>query len=81
MRSVQSRVNGLQVAIPPDAIGVIGRFATKGGNELVFEQESNQRHVAPGKRRAGGDDGTTMQLGTSSRSGKKAKTAAGSDLV
>lgn len=33
---VQSRVNGLKINIPTDARGVIGRFASQGGNELVF---------------------------------------------
>ena len=34
--SVQSRVNGLVIAVPPMAKGMLGRFATKGENELVF---------------------------------------------
>lgn len=38
MPFVHSRVNGLKIAIPNDAAGVIHRFAIGGGgNELVFE--------------------------------------------
>jgi hypothetical protein len=33
---VQSRVNGLVITVPPQAAGMLGRFATKGENELVF---------------------------------------------
>jgi len=36
--SVTSRVNGLQVDIPPDAAGVINRFQSKGDNELIFNK-------------------------------------------
>lgn len=43
MPSIKSRVNGLIVAIPPDAGRVVNRFATQGGNELIFEQQRNQR--------------------------------------
>lgn len=35
---VQSRANGLVIAVPPDARGVVGRFNTQGGNELIFTQ-------------------------------------------
>lgn len=35
--SVTSRVNGLEVTIPPDAAGVINRFKSKGDNELIFK--------------------------------------------
>lgn len=34
--TIQSRVNGLQIAVPPQARGVISRFATSNGNDLVF---------------------------------------------
>lgn len=38
MAHVVSRVNGLKIAIPTDARGVIHRFAISGGgNELVFD--------------------------------------------
>lgn len=37
MPNVKSRTNGLIIGIPADAAGVVGRFATKGDNELVFE--------------------------------------------
>lgn len=33
---VQSRVNGLLINIPTDARNITGRFASQGGNELVF---------------------------------------------
>lgn len=36
MPQIQSRVNGLIVNIPAQAKGLLGRFATKGDNELVF---------------------------------------------
>ena len=36
MPSIQSRVNGLIVNIPAQAKGLLGRFATRGDNELVF---------------------------------------------
>lgn len=36
MPNIQSRVNGLIVTIPPQAKGLMGRFATRGDNELVF---------------------------------------------
>lgn len=36
MPSIQSRVNGLVVHIPAQAKGLLGRFATRGDNELVF---------------------------------------------
>ena len=34
--NIQSRVNGLVITVPPQARGMIGRFATRGENELVF---------------------------------------------
>lgn len=38
MAFVRSRRNGLKIAIPPDARGVVHRFAISGGgNEFVFE--------------------------------------------
>ena len=42
MPVVQSRVNGLKVNIPADAAGVVGRFQSKGDNELVFEKPKRQ---------------------------------------
>lgn len=36
MPNIQSRVNGLIVNIPAQARGLLGRFATRGDNELVF---------------------------------------------
>lgn len=36
MPNIQSRVNGLIVNIPAQAKGLLGRFATRGDNELVF---------------------------------------------
>ena len=36
MPHIQSRVNGLIVNIPAQAKGLLGRFATRGDNELVF---------------------------------------------
>lgn len=41
---VTSRINGLEVSIPPDAAGVLNRFRTKGDNELVFKN-SNVREA------------------------------------
>ena len=38
MPSIKSRVNGLIINIPADARGVVGRFKTQGGNELIFNQ-------------------------------------------
>lgn len=38
MPVVQSRVNGLKINIPADAAGVVGRYASKGDNELIFEK-------------------------------------------
>jgi hypothetical protein len=46
MPQVQSRVNGLIVNIPADARNVVGRFATKGGNELIFENLPKSRRRA-----------------------------------
>ncbi len=40
MPVVRSRYNGLYINVPADAAGVMGRFATAGGNELVFDQKS-----------------------------------------
>lgn len=40
---VQSRVNGLLINIPTDARGIIGRFASQGGNELVFAPISDKQ--------------------------------------
>jgi len=40
MPVIESRVNGLKINIPADARGVVHRFATKGGNELVFNARS-----------------------------------------
>lgn len=40
MPSIQSSRNGLKINIPADARGVIGRFATKGDNELIFDKAS-----------------------------------------
>lgn len=40
---VQSRVNGLLINVPTDARGVIGRFASQGGNELVFAPLSDKQ--------------------------------------
>lgn len=36
MPQVQSRVNGLIINIPAQAKGLLGRFATRGDNELTF---------------------------------------------
>ena len=38
MPVVQSRVNGIKINIPADAAGVVGRYASKGDNELIFEK-------------------------------------------
>lgn len=43
MPQVQSRVNGLIINIQPQAKGVLGRFATNGGNELVFVKPKGVR--------------------------------------
>lgn len=40
MPQVRSRVNGLIINIPADARGIIGRYATQGGNELIFDKRS-----------------------------------------
>jgi hypothetical protein len=34
--NIQSRINGLVITVPPQARGMLGRFATRGENELVF---------------------------------------------
>lgn len=41
--TIQSRQNGLIIAIPPMARGLLGRFATKGENELVFVKPKGVR--------------------------------------
>jgi len=41
--TVKSARNGLILNVPTDARGVIGRFATKGDNELVFENPTNRK--------------------------------------
>lgn len=41
MPQVKSRVNGLIINIPADAAGVVQRFATQGGNELIFEKQKS----------------------------------------
>jgi hypothetical protein len=46
MPQVKSRYNGLIVTVPADARGVIGRFHTQGGNELIFEQNAKQKQKA-----------------------------------
>lgn len=43
MAQVKSRFNGLIVNIPSDARGIVGRFQTQGGNELIFEQDARKR--------------------------------------
>lgn len=43
MSQVRSRRNGLILNIPADARGVVSRFATQGGNELIFDQPRNTR--------------------------------------
>jgi hypothetical protein len=40
MPVVQSRVNGIKINIPADARNIVHRFATKGGNELIFNAKS-----------------------------------------
>ena len=42
MPMVQSRVNGLRIFIPTEARGVIGRFATQQGNELIFVKPTDK---------------------------------------
>lgn len=49
MPEIRSRVNGLRINIPADAAGIIPRFATKGGNDLVFEKGSVGRPTPKGK--------------------------------
>lgn len=49
MPTIKSRVNGLLVSIPADARGILNRFATRGGNELVFE-EIDKRSVVPASK-------------------------------
>lgn len=39
---VTSRVNGLKIAIPADARGVVSRFASQGDNRLTFQPGSQQ---------------------------------------
>lgn len=47
MAFVRSRVNGLKIAIPNDARGIVHRFAIAGGgNELVFDGMSRKDHSA-----------------------------------
>lgn len=47
MPFVKSRVNGLKIAIPNDARGVIHRFAIGGGgNELVFDPQKRKDYEA-----------------------------------
>ena len=41
--AIQSRVNGLVIMVPPMARGMIGRFATRGENELVFVKPKGVR--------------------------------------
>lgn len=43
MPTVQSRTNGLIINIPAQARGVLGRFATRGDNELVFVKPKGVR--------------------------------------
>lgn len=43
MTTIQSRNNGLIIAIPPMARGLLSRFATKGENELVFVKPKGVR--------------------------------------
>lgn len=43
MPTIQSRVNGLTIAVPPQAKGILGRFATSGANELVFVKPKGVR--------------------------------------
>lgn len=51
MPQIRSRTNGLIINIPADAAGVIGRFATAGGNDLIFDKASlgmkNGKRPAP----------------------------------
>lgn len=41
--TITSRVNGIKIAVPPNARGVLRRFNTKGDNELVFESGATPR--------------------------------------
>lgn len=45
--TIQSRVNGLKIAVPNDARGVVGFFRTRGDNENVFRQDKMPK---PGKQ-------------------------------
>jgi hypothetical protein len=47
MPVVKSRFNGLQVNIPQDARGVVGRFFSQGGNELIFDQRASRAKIEP----------------------------------
>ena len=51
--------------VAPDARGVVGRFATTGGNELIFEQKRNQAHRP---------DNEPVRVGGSRRGAKAPKT-------
>lgn len=53
MAQIKSRVNGLTIGIPADARGVVSRFATAGGNELVFEKPAQAAAAARGKGKPG----------------------------
>lgn len=76
MPQVESRRNGIIVNIPADARNVIGRFATKGDNELVFDQASVKgrkmdaevSHIGSPAEQAGG---SSAKAGTKTRGRKR----------
>lgn len=51
MPMVQSKVNGLRIFIPAVAKGIIGRFATQNGNELVFVKPTAKNSQAENEER------------------------------
>lgn len=62
--SIQSRVNGLVIAIPANARGVLNRFHTPGDNELTF--------VGKGRSRAPSED-EAMKISTVGEDAERAE--------
>ena len=64
--TIQSRQNGLIIAIPPMARGLLGRFATKGENELVFVKPKG---VRPADAKGGDNNAKPVKIESTTLTG------------
>lgn len=59
MPNITSRVNGIHIAVPAEAKGILGRFATQGGNELIFDKP---RGVRPADAKNGENNAAAVRI-------------------